>query len=118
MTPEVEAYIQSFDEPIRARLLEVYRIGAAELPHVPCVMNYGIPTFKENRNIFHFGGFKKHIGIYPGPPVIEALRDDLSAFVCSKGAIQFPHDQRLPITLLRKIIRLALKHYRQRAATQ
>ena len=54
MTPEVEAYIQSFDEPIRERLLAVYRIGASELPHVPCVMNYGIPTFKANKNIFHF----------------------------------------------------------------
>jgi uncharacterized protein YdhG (YjbR/CyaY superfamily) len=113
MSPEVEVYIHSFEESIRKRLLEVYQILASELPQVPCVMNYGIPTFKMEKNIIHFGGFKKHIGIYPGPKVIVALEADLSGYTCSKGAIQLPLDQRLPITLLRKIVKHSKKQYEQ-----
>jgi uncharacterized protein YdhG (YjbR/CyaY superfamily) len=107
MTKEVTDYIVAFDAPIAERLMKVHDLFRAELPHIPCVMAYGIPTFKGSKNIIHFGGFKKHIGIYPGPAVIAQLADELTTYTSTKGAIQFPLDQKLPIALLRKIVKAA-----------
>lgn len=114
MNKEIDLYISSFESPIiKERLLKVFHVMDEELPGIPCVIHYGIPTFRSNKNIIHFGAFKKHIGIYPGPPVIEQLADELSGYACSKGAIQLPHNQPLPIALVQKITRLALELHKQ-----
>jgi len=67
-------------------------------------ISYQMPTFKLNGNLVHFAAYKKHIGFYPTPSGVEAFREELSAYKVSKGAIQFPIDQPMPLDLVRRIV--------------
>jgi uncharacterized protein YdhG (YjbR/CyaY superfamily) len=78
-------------------------------PKADETMSYGMPTFKLNGNLVHFAGYKNHIGFYPTPSGIEAFNKELSVYKSSKGAVQFPLDQRLPLTLITKIVKLRVK---------
>jgi uncharacterized protein YdhG (YjbR/CyaY superfamily) len=111
MREEVEKYILGFDADVSARLLHVYAIMANELKEVDCVMNYGIPTFKADKNIIHFWAFKKHTGVYQGPDILMQLANETKGYVTTKGAIQFPHAFPLPKSLIKKLTVSALKQY-------
>jgi uncharacterized protein YdhG (YjbR/CyaY superfamily) len=67
-------------------------------------ISYGIPTFKLNGNLVHFGGYKNHIGFYPGPTAIGTFKKELKGYNLSKGTIQFPLDSPLPLELVRRIV--------------
>ena len=67
-------------------------------------ISYQMPTFKLNGNLVHFAAYKNHIGFYPTPSGVEAFREELSAYKVSKGAIQFPIDQPMPLDLVRRIV--------------
>lgn len=103
--PAVSAYIDGFAPPVRARLAELRRAIVASAPEAEERMAYGIPTWWQGEHLIHLGGFKQHVGIYPGPEAIEAFADELGAYVCSKGAVQLPHDQPLPLALVKRIVR-------------
>jgi uncharacterized protein YdhG (YjbR/CyaY superfamily) len=60
--------------------------------------------------------FSKHIGFYPDPSGIEHFKDDLAAYRNSKGAVQFPLDQPLPLELIGRIVRYRAEENLRRAA--
>jgi uncharacterized protein YdhG (YjbR/CyaY superfamily) len=76
-------------------------------------MAYGMPAFKTTENIVYFAGYKNHVGLYPTPLPIEHFADQLTPYKTSKGAIQFPHTQKLPVALIKKIVQFRLKEMRK-----
>ena len=102
----IDEYIQSFDaltqeylKQLRQCILDIAPSETTE------TISYKMPTFRYNGNLIHFAAFKKHIGIYPGPKVIEAFSEQISSYKTSKGAIQLPLDKPLPISLVQDILR-------------
>jgi hypothetical protein len=59
----------------------------------------GVPTYKLNGNLVHFGGFKSHIGFFPTPSGIKHFQKELSAYKTSKGAVQFPIEKPIAVGL-------------------
>lgn len=104
-SPEVDAYIEAQPEPSRSRLSTLRAVLREELPQASEKMSYGMPTWHQRRNLVHIAGWERHIGLYPGPKVIEAFSEELTGFHTSKGAIQVPHEQELPLDLVRRIAR-------------
>ena len=72
-------------------------------------ISYGIPTFYLNGNLVHFAAFANHIGFYPTSSGIAAFKKQLAPFKSSKGAVQFPKNKRLPLTLVTKIVKFRVK---------
>jgi uncharacterized protein YdhG (YjbR/CyaY superfamily) len=103
--PAVTAYIEGFPPPIRERLATLRAAIAAAAPSAEERMAYGLPTWWQGENLIHLGGFKRHIGIYPGPEAIEAFAEALGGYVTSKGAVQVPHEAALPVALVKRIVR-------------
>ena len=68
-----------------------------------------MPAFKQNGVLVYFAAFKNHIGFFPTAQGIEAFKDKLSAYKTSKGTIQFPLDQPLPLDLIVDIVRYRVK---------
>jgi uncharacterized protein YdhG (YjbR/CyaY superfamily) len=64
-----------------------------------------MPAFKQNGVLVYFAEFKRHIGFYPTPSSVDAFKHKLDAYKTSKGAIQFPIDQPLPLDLIAEIVR-------------
>ena len=73
------------------------------VPQATEAISYGMPTFKLEGNLVHFGGAKNHLGFYPAPSGISAFQAELARYKSSKGAVQFPYDQPIPYDLISKI---------------
>jgi uncharacterized protein YdhG (YjbR/CyaY superfamily) len=102
----VDDYFAGFDGVTLERLNQMRQTIRDEAPDAVEVMSYGIPTFDQNgRHVVHFAGYKNHIGLYPTPHGMTSFEQELAAYPQGKGSVQFPHDQPLPLDLVRRIVR-------------
>lgn len=99
----IDEYIAAFPGDVQEILQQVRQTIRAAAPEAEEAMAYGIPTFRLNGNLVHFGGFKRHIGFYPAPSGIEAFKEELAQYSQSKGSLQFPLDQPMPYDLIRRV---------------
>jgi uncharacterized protein YdhG (YjbR/CyaY superfamily) len=102
----IDQYIESFDINKKEELKKLYQILKEELVDANEKISWAMPTFYKKRNIIHFGAFKNHLGLYPGPRVIETFKEELSSYKTSKGTIQIPYGK-IDQELIRKIAREA-----------
>jgi uncharacterized protein YdhG (YjbR/CyaY superfamily) len=105
----IDDYILSFPEHTRKKLSEMRGVIQEEAPAALEKISYRMPTFYLNGNLVHFAGYAKHIGFYPGPSGVDAIKDRLSKYCYAKGSIQFPLDEPLPLELIREIVRFRVK---------
>ena len=96
-------YISQQPERIQPLLHQVRKVIREVLPEAQERISWRMPTYWDKHNIIHFAAFKKHMGLYPGPKAIEHFAKELESFKTSKGAIQMPYDQPLPLDLIAKI---------------
>lgn len=112
MHSEIAAHIARFPSHIQEKLKALHAFIEQNLPEPTQKMAYGIPTFQLNgKNIIHYAGYSKHIGLYPGAKGIAAFAAEFEArgYRYSKGAVQFPVSQALPFELVSAIITYLLK---------
>lgn len=100
-----EDYFSQFDDKLRNKL-ETIRIAIRnEIPEAEECIKYLMPTFVfQGKNMIHFAAFTNHIGLYPGPEAISFYEKELSNYKTSKGAIQIPLDEDVPLDLIKKIV--------------
>lgn len=110
----IDDYIMQFPEDIRKKLNEVRAVIHKAAPEALEKISYGIPTFFLDENLIHFGAFKTHIGLYPTPNGLEAFKKELSQFKGAKGSVQFPHNQSLPLDLIRRIVEYRVSEIRKK----
>ena len=96
-------YILQFPADVQQKLNELRAAILEIVPDATEKIAYGIPTFFLKGNVVHFAGYKSHIGFYPGADGIEAFAGELGAYKLSKGTVQFPLDQPLPLDLVKRI---------------
>jgi uncharacterized protein YdhG (YjbR/CyaY superfamily) len=100
----IDEYIASFPESVQDILNKMREVIQKSAPEAEETISYGMPTFKLNGNLVHFAAYKKHIGFYPTPSGIANFKKELSPYKSSKGAVQFPIDEPLPLDIIRKIV--------------
>lgn len=100
----VDDYLSKLPADQRAAL-EVLRGQIRALaPEATEAISYGLPTFKLNGNLVHFGAAAKHCAFYPGA-VVTQFQDRLKGFETAKGTIRFQPDAPLPPDLIADIVR-------------
>jgi uncharacterized protein YdhG (YjbR/CyaY superfamily) len=99
----IEAYIAAQPEGVQPLLCQVRHALRAALPDAEERISWRMPTYWQGHNIIHFAAYKNHIGLYPGPQAVEHFGVRLAAYHTSKGAIQFPYSQPLPLELIAEI---------------
>jgi len=72
------------------------------------VISYGIPAFKHNGTSVRLAAFSKHCSLFPGASLIKAFQDELKGLEKSKGTIQFPAEEPLLSTLVKKMVKARL----------
>ena len=112
---DIDAYISDFPESTQKLLQEVRSIVKQAAPQAAEVISYGMPAFRQDGMLVYFAAFKNHIGFYPIPSAIDAFKEDLSAFKCTKGSVHFPLDKPLPAELITRIVTFRLSENRQKA---
>jgi uncharacterized protein YdhG (YjbR/CyaY superfamily) len=111
----IDEYIAAFPEDVRKKLEQMRATIRAAAPDAQERISYQMPTFYLKGNLVHFAAHQKHIGLYPAPGGIEAFRKELSAYEGSKGAIRFPMDKPLPLSLIRKIVKFRVAENLEKA---
>ncbi|MBK8944432.1 MAG: DUF1801 domain-containing protein [Ignavibacteriae bacterium] len=101
----IDEYILTFPDEVQEKLTELRKTIIESAPESIEKISYQMPTFYLSGNLVHFAGYKKHIGFYPTPTGIEQFKDELKNFKTSKGAVQFPIDETLPVKLISKIVK-------------
>jgi uncharacterized protein YdhG (YjbR/CyaY superfamily) len=105
---DIDSYIALYPPDVRKLLEQVRSTIRKAAPDAQEKIGYGIPTFTLHGNLVHFGGFKNHIGFYPGPDAIVAFKKELSVYNGAKGSIQFPIDKPMPLALITKMVKYRL----------
>ena len=105
----IDAYIAGFPEEIQEPLKQMRQAIHEAAPDATEAIKYGMPTFVLQGNLVHFAANKHHIGFYPSPSGITHFEKELASYATSKGAIQFPYNKKLPLSLVKKITAFRVK---------
>ena len=104
----VDAYIARAPKRARSKLREVREAIKETAPNAVESISYGMPGYDKGR-IAWFGLMKTHIGLYLRPPIIKGHKKELAAYKTTKSAVHFPLDQKIPIPLIKKLVKARIK---------
>lgn len=112
----IDSYIADFPAD-KQRLLKLMRSTIQKaVPKAVEKISYGMPCFYQEGNLVYFAAMKNHIGFYPTSSGVANFEKELTDFVTSKGAIQFPLDKPLPVKLITMIAKFRLLENLEKAA--
>lgn len=110
----IDEYIATFPEDVKKILNQLRQTIHEAAPEAEETISYQMPTFTLHGNLVHFAAFKNHIGFYPTPTGIEAFQQELAPYKGAKGSVQFPIDQPLPLSLIRRMVKYRVKENLER----
>jgi uncharacterized protein YdhG (YjbR/CyaY superfamily) len=112
----IDEYILLFPE-IHEKLEELRKAIRSQSPEIEEYIGYQMPAFRyKNKPLVYFAGYKKHIGFYPGAEGIKNFEEDFiqRKYKFSKGAVQFPVNEKIPLDLIKKIVTFRLAEIDQK----
>ena len=108
----IDDFMEGQEKSHHKALKEIRKALAKALPGAEETIRYGIPTFRlEGVNILHFAHARDHVGIYPGPEALAAFQEELGGWKTSKGALQIPLEEALPLDLIIRMARWNRDHF-------
>jgi uncharacterized protein YdhG (YjbR/CyaY superfamily) len=114
----VEEYIATFPPKTKKFLKDLRATIKQAAPLAEEAISYNMPAFKLHGMLIWYAGYKEHIGLYPKTTVIQTFKKDLEGYKLSKGTIQFPLDQPLPLDLITRIVKYRIKENLEAAKTK
>jgi uncharacterized protein YdhG (YjbR/CyaY superfamily) len=110
----VDAYIASFPEAIQRLLTALRHTVRKVAPDAIEKLSYKMPTYYQEGNLLYFAAFKDHVSIFPGVQAVIAFEKKTANYRTSKGTIQFPLDEPLPIKLIEEVVRYRVKERKRK----
>ena len=106
----VEEYIKNAPEEVRGKLRELRSIIKSVAPEAIEKISYGMPYYGYKGRLAYFAYAKNHIGLYAMPPVIQDHIKELKKYRTATATIRFPLNEKLPVALIRKLIKAGIKN--------
>jgi uncharacterized protein YdhG (YjbR/CyaY superfamily) len=107
----VEGYLASVPAEARPALDKLRATIAAAIPKATETISYQILAYRlDGRMVVWCGGFKDHLSLYPASSgVRKELAAELKPHLSGKGTIRFDLDERLPVALVKRIVKVRVK---------
>jgi uncharacterized protein YdhG (YjbR/CyaY superfamily) len=106
----VDGYIASFPNATQELLKQMRSIIRTVAAGAEESISYGMPAYKYmGKALVYFAGYEHHIGFYATPTGHKTFSKELSKYKQGKGSVQFPIDEKLPLVLIRKIVKFRVK---------
>jgi uncharacterized protein YdhG (YjbR/CyaY superfamily) len=105
----VDAYISEAPEGVQEKLRAVRAAIKEVAPDAGESIGYGIPYYNYKGRLAWFGLHTTHIGLYLRPPVIEEHKRELRGYVTTKSAVHLPLDRKIPVQLVKRLVKARLK---------
>ncbi|WP_426476689.1 iron chaperone [Chryseobacterium sp. CBSDS_008] len=113
----IDEYILLFPIEVQEKLLELRKAIHSQVQGLEEYIGYQMPAFRyRGKPFIYFAGYKKHIGVYPGAEGILNFEKDFKErkYKFSKGAVQFPITEDLPLDLISKMIQFKVREAEQK----
>ena len=107
---DIDTYISLQPEQARVALEKLRHTIQSVAPGAEETISYGMPAFRFHGMLVYFAAFNNHYSLFPANAgLIEEFKDELKKYTTSKGTIQFPFDKPLPVTLVKKIVKIRVQ---------
>ncbi|MEJ5103274.1 iron chaperone [Chryseobacterium sp. MYb328] len=113
----IDDYILLFPITVQGKLIELRKAIHSQVPDLEEYIGYQMPAFKhKGKPLVYFAGYKKHIGFYPGAEGIKNFEKEFEErnYKFSKGAVQFPIEEDIPLDLIQKIVTFRITEIEQK----
>ena len=114
----IDEYIERFPENVQAILQKLRATIRRAAPGAEEVISYQMPAFKYHGTLVYFAGYKNHIGFYPTSSPMKFFKDRLTNYKTSKGAIQFPINEAIPLALVKDIVKFRIRENLEKETTK
>lgn len=104
----VASYIAAAPKNMQAQLRAVRAVIKEAAPSAVESISYGMPGYDKGR-VGWFALRKDFIGLYLRPPIIAEHSRELAGYETTKSAIHFPLDKKIPVSLIKKLIKARIK---------
>jgi uncharacterized protein YdhG (YjbR/CyaY superfamily) len=112
----VAAYIAEAPSEHRGKLRELRAVIRRAAPDAVEKISYRMPYYHYKGRLAYFALFKNHIGLYVPTPVIAEHTRELERYETSSATVRLPHGEKLPVALVRKLIRAGMAKNEEREA--
>jgi uncharacterized protein YdhG (YjbR/CyaY superfamily) len=103
----LRAYFASQPPEQRRMLKQIRAIARTAAPRAVDAWSYRIPALRlDGKVLVWYAGFKAHVSLFPMTDRIRrTFAAELKGYKTAKGTIQFPLGKRLPVTLIKRLIK-------------
>lgn len=112
----IDAYIHATPSVLQQRISQLHECIRSAAPGAEESLEWRMPSYSYKNTLVAFGVFKNYIGLYPMQSALKAFSKELSKYKTGDEAIQFRLDKRLPLTLIRKIVKFRVKESMEETA--
>jgi len=116
MTPKpktIEEYIEAAPAEAQQKLWQMHETIGKAAPGAKGTLKWSMPAYSYQKILVTFAVFKHHIGFYPMPSAIRTFAKELSKYKTATGSVKFPLDQKLPVSLISKMVKFRVKESRE-----
>lgn len=98
----------------RRMLKQLRDIARAVAPDAEDAWSYRMPALRlDGKILVYYAGFRAHVSLFPMTDRIRrAFAAELKSYKTSRGTIQFPVGRRLPVTLVKRLIKARIAELR------
>ncbi len=107
---DTATYLAALSPERRTGVETILKTIRAAAPKVEVNFSYGIPGFRLNGRAFLWcAGWAGHYSIYPVTAAMKKVLDaESKPYETSKGTVRFPADERLPVALIKRLVKARL----------
>ncbi len=107
--PDVGSYIAAAPKAARPKLRQMRQAIRSAAPEASERISYGMPYYEFHGRLIYFAAQRSHIGLYVLGGAKTAYAKELRKYLSGESTARFPLDEPLPVTLVRRIVKLRLK---------
>jgi uncharacterized protein YdhG (YjbR/CyaY superfamily) len=112
----VDEYIASLPEHVRPVMERIRGSIRSVVPDVEETISYQMPTFTlDGKPLVHVAAWKKHIGLYPLPPLDGDLADEVAPYRAATDTMQLKYSQPIPYDLVERVLAVMLSRRMDRS---
>ncbi|NNL47501.1 MAG: hypothetical protein HKO76_03960 [Acidimicrobiia bacterium] len=107
----VDQYLAGVDSPQRETLTALRKTLRSILPYADEGLKYAMPAFiLDGKGVAGYDAFKAHCSYFPmSGTVLDRADDAIARYPRSKGGIRFGVDEKLPVGVVRLLVKLRLE---------
>ena len=106
----IDEYLARLSADKRAALQALRRAILTVVPTAEECISYQVPAFRlEGRVLVWFAAATHHCSFFPGARAIQVNERALARYDTRKGTVHFAPDERLPLSLVRKLVKARIE---------